>query len=278
VDDNPVWACPVCGEPLLLDEFAWVCPNRHSYDVAREGYVNLLLANQKRSPEPGDSSEMVQSRSRFLGRGHYAPLAERLTEVVAELAESATPPLEALDSGCGEGYFLSQVHHGLEQRSVASRLRGIDVSRPAIRAAARRDPGLLLAVASVHRLPLLSSSLDVLLRVLAPIDATEFRRALRLKGHLLSVTPGPSHLYALRELVYETPKARAAEETPNGFVLAQEETLAFPIHLTGPKDALDLLAMTPYYWHAPEEAQARLRRVEQMETGAEFVLSVYTPR
>lgn len=276
--DSPIWACPVCGEALLLDDFAWVCPNRHSFDLAREGYVNLLLANQKRSREPGDSAEMVQSRSRFLGRGHYAPLAERLTEIVGELAADAAPPLEVLDSGCGEGYFLARVRRGIEERGIAARLRGIDVSRPAVRAAARRDPALFLAVASVHRLPVLTSSLDVLLRVLAPTDATEFRRVLRPTGHLLSATPGPGHIFALRELVYETPKARAAESPPNGFTLVREETLAFPIHLTGPKDALDLLAMTPYYWHAPQEAQARIGRVEALETTAEFVLSLYGVR
>ncbi len=222
---------------------------------------------------------MVESRSRFLGRGHYGPLAERLTETFGDPAASAmAAPLEVLDSGCGEGYFLAHLRRALEARGTAARLRGVDVSRPAIRAAARRDPALFLAVASVHRLPVLTSSLDVLLRVLAPVDASEFRRVLRPGGRLLSVTPGPQHLFALREIVYERPAAREAESAPNGFTLVREETLSFPIHLSRSRDALDLLAMTPYYWHASEEARERLRRLEDLETTADFRIAVYAQR
>ena len=270
--------CPVCGEALASDEFAYACPNRHSFDIAREGYVNLLLANQKRSEEPGDSADMVRSRSRFLARGHYAPLAERLTEIVAELAAPIGRPLEALDSGCGEGYFLAALREGLTRRGVDARLRGIDVSRPAVRAAARRYAGLFLAVASVHRLPIPSSSLDIVLRVLAPLDATEFRRVLAPSGHLLAVTPGPSHLLALRELIYESPRARSAEAPPKGCTLVRQETLAFALRLASPEDALDLLAMTPYYWHAGEDVREGIGRTAGLETPAEFVISLYASR
>lgn len=259
-----------------LDGRAFVCPNRHSFDLAREGYVNLLLANQKGSPEPGDSVEMVRSRRRFLDLGHYEPLAELLTEIVAELSEVMTGrQLEVLDSGCGEGYLLARLSESLSRRGVSGRLRGIDVSRPAVRAAAMRDRALCLAVASVHQLPLGDGSLDLVLRVLAPADASEFRRVLSPRGHLITVTPGPDHLLALRQLVYESPRSRSAEPPPEGFSLVRAERLAFPLRLTSAEERRDLLGMTPYLWHASQEAREVVVGGESLETTADFALSVY---
>jgi 23S rRNA (guanine745-N1)-methyltransferase len=249
--------------------------------------VNLLLAQHKRTREPGDSPEMVRSRSRFLDRGYYAPLAAALVELVVALGRSGAEPLEVLDSGCGEGYFLARLREGLEARGLSARLRGIDVSRPAIRVAARRDSALQntprlhqtsridFAVASVHRLPIAEASLDLVLRVLAPLDAAEFLRVLSPSGVLLSVTPGPDHLLALRRLVYETPRARVEEAHPVGFTLLRSQRLAFPIRLDGSEAVRDLLAMTPYYWRASQEVREAISGMASLETAAEFVLSTY---
>jgi 23S rRNA (guanine745-N1)-methyltransferase len=220
---------------------------------------------------------MVRSRGRFLDRGHYAPLADRLVEVVARLAEARqADPFEALDSGCGEGYFLARLRKGLAQREIVARLRGIDVSRPAIQAAARRDRSVALAVASVHRLPVAPGALNLVLRVLAPLDAAEFRRVLVPGGHLLAVTPGPDHLLALRKLVYSTPRVRAAEPPPEGFGLVREEALTFPLRVESAEDLADLLAMTPYYWRARPEVRETIGRWAPLETTADLSLALYT--
>jgi 23S rRNA (guanine745-N1)-methyltransferase len=245
--------------------------------------VNLLLASQKHSREPGDSLETVASRARFLDGGHYAPLAERLVQTVGGLTADRSggrvggEPLDVLDSGCGEGYFLARLREGAAKGGIVARFWGIDVSKPAIRAAARRDRALGLAVASVHRLPVASSRLDLVLRVLAPIDAAEFRRVLAPSGRLLCVTPGPDHLFALRRLVYETPRPLSSEPPPEGFSLVWRDRLTFPVNLSSAAELLDLLAMTPYYWHTNPEARQAIAREGELETSADFELALYLP-
>ncbi len=165
-----IWACPVCKSPLIhTQQREWRCENNHSFDVAKEGYTNLLLAHQKSSSDPGDTKAMMTNRRAFLSAGHYQPLANKLPEVLSHHLK-----LEAsvLDSGCGEGYYLQQL---LEQRSDLH-LFGIDISRDAAKLASRQLKGADFAVASSFELPVLPSSVDALLRVFAPGDIDEVIR------------------------------------------------------------------------------------------------------
>ena len=110
--------CPVCGGPLQCGSAPWVCENKHSFDVARQGYVNLLTVDRKHSLHPGDTREMVAARREFLEAGYYAPIAQTLRSLLSEFAPDAQ---SILDAGCGEGYYLGQLAY-LPERW------GIDIS------------------------------------------------------------------------------------------------------------------------------------------------------
>ena len=118
--------CPVCGAELEKQEHALRCSAGHSFDIARQGYVNLLPVQQKRSLHPGDTREQVASRRRFLDTGLYAPICDALCETAAELGASGP----VLDVGCGEGYYAARL-----ARALGCELVGLDISKESVRCA-----------------------------------------------------------------------------------------------------------------------------------------------
>ena len=129
--------CPLCAAPLTRGERAYACPSGHAFDRSAAGYVHLLPANQKHSKNPGDDKAMVAARSAFLEKGYYAPLREALCALV--LRDTADLPAPALlDSGCGEGYYTQGVHRALAEAGRAPETAGVDLSKFALRRAARR--------------------------------------------------------------------------------------------------------------------------------------------
>ena len=134
--------CPICRGDLQCGACPWRCAKGHSFDVAREGYVNLLPAQQKNSRDPGDSEDMIRARREFLDKGGYAPLREAVVETLMPLK-----PRSLLDMGCGEGWYTDAL------RAASGDVTGVDISKPAIRLAARRYPGVTWLVASGAALP-----------------------------------------------------------------------------------------------------------------------------
>ncbi|MDN4611595.1 putative RNA methyltransferase [Arthrobacter burdickii] len=181
--------CPVCGEPLDRAARTLACDRGHRFDAARQGYFNLLTG--KGSPFEGDTAQMVDAREQFLGSGHYAPL--RRAVVAAALRQFPAPAL-ALDAGAGTGYYLE----GLADAVPGLFPVALDISKVALRRAARRLPGGVSVVWDVWRpLPLADGSVDVLLNVFAPRNPDEFVRVLAPGGCLVVVTPRPGHLAGL---------------------------------------------------------------------------------
>ena len=152
--------CPLDQRPLQLQGRTLRCEQGHSFDVARQGYVNLLGAGDKRSRDPGDSKEMIVARREFLEAGHYAPVADTLGELLhARLVEGA----RVVDAGCGEGYYLHRLYEQID-RAVrgAVHITGYDISKWALQAGARRFPATWV-VASNRSIPLADNSADLLL-------------------------------------------------------------------------------------------------------------------
>ncbi|SCF37268.1 23S rRNA m(1)G-748 methyltransferase [Micromonospora viridifaciens] len=206
--------CPVCGEPLAETTAgtarALRCPRRHSFDIARQGYVNLLAG---RAPHTGDSAEMVAARADFLAAGHYETVAAALAATAAEIVDK-TPvaPGEAasahgarrraagnpyplvVDAGAGTGWYLAAVLAALPDAVGLA----LDVAKPALRRAARAHPRAAAALADTwQRLPLADHSAALLLNVFAPRNGPEFHRVLDPAGALLVVTPAADHLTEL---------------------------------------------------------------------------------
>ena len=165
--------CPICGEELSQAARSLKCPRNHSFDLAREGYVNLLLAGPKQRRR-GDNEMMLQARRRFLGEGHYRPLAEAINERVTRFLRTAVEPDEAIvEAGCGEGYYLGQLQATLEadlpDRAIC--YFGVDIARPAVRLAARQYRNIVFFVADLTRkIFLTDASVQVLLNIFAPLS------------------------------------------------------------------------------------------------------------
>ncbi|WP_082046312.1 putative RNA methyltransferase [Arthrobacter sp. L77] len=184
--------CPVCALALQDVGRALACEGGHRFDAARQGYVNLLTG--RGSPFEGDTAGMVEAREAFLGSGHYAPLREA---VIAAALRDAEAPAVALDAGAGTGYYLE----GLAAAVPGVVAVALDISKVALRRAARRLPGGVSIVWDVWRtLPVADASVDVLLNVFAPRNAGEFVRVLVPGGRLVVVTPRPGHLAGLEEV------------------------------------------------------------------------------
>ncbi len=276
---HPLWICPVCRESLWPDKRTLRCPNNHSYDRAREGYFNLLLANRKHSRNPGDDRQMLRNRRTFLEQGFYQPLLQRLCDIAAELAVlPRTERFRMLDCGAGEGYYTNGISQVLEQQLTDNPVcGGIDISKEAARLAARRYPQIHFAVASASQVPVADHSIDLGLRIFAPAFPQEYGRLIRPRGFFLAVTPGPSHLFELRELIYRHPRQHD-QEPPQplpGMRHVRRETLSFPLQLSQPGQAGQLLAMTPYYWQADAATQQQITETGHFETGTDFTIDLY---
>jgi 23S rRNA (guanine745-N1)-methyltransferase len=275
-----VLACPVCGEALTIRAADAACANAHSFDRARSGYLNLLLSNKKQSAEPGDSVEMLTSRRAFLQAGFYDRMAAAASAAVAGVVRDRTD-VHIADLGCGEGYFTTELHRALAVAVPAHACYGVDISRPGIRMATTYDRAITWIVASLHRSPFRPQSLDVVLSMFAPIDAADVRRVVRDQGALITVTPGPDHLDALRNMIYtsvkphpQTPALMAGETL---FQQAGSTRVRYPINVDTPQQIMNLLAMTPYYWNINRATRGRIEALSRLELTVDAYVSVFRP-
>jgi len=278
-EDKPqvCWSCPVCGRPLAREGTAWRCSEGHSFDLAREGYLNLLLAQHKKSAAPGDDKPMMTARRAFLEAGHYASFAQAINDLLCEVL-AADKAVRVLEVGCGEGYYLRRLagHWQRRRPQTALTVCGLDISRPAVRLAAKAMPEARWAVASSFRIPVADQSLHAVLRLFAPGDASEFHRVLRPRGLLLIATPGPRHLLGLKSQIYDEPQLHAEEESaPKGFESLERVTVRETLRLSDPADIANLFRMTPFWWRADRAAQDRLLGLESLDTDIDFQLALF---
>lgn len=245
---------------MRADERTLVCTGGHSFDVARQGYVNLL----RRPPATGagDTSSMVAARDAFLGQGHFEPFAIAVCEAVEHAVgetRGAAPegrrPWGVAEIGAGTGYYLARV---VERCGAAFGL-ATDVSVPAVRRAARSHPRVGAVVAdSWGVLPVLDGALDVVIDVFAPRSAGELARVLADDGRLVVLTPGPDHLDGLTEplgLIHVDPDKTRRLSATLGSLFAEVHTRS--VSWTAPlghRDVLDLIAMGPSSRHLTQEA------------------------
>jgi 23S rRNA (guanine745-N1)-methyltransferase len=250
-------ACPLDGAPLYAHGAAWRCAAGHSFDMASQGYANLLPVQQKRSRDPGDSKEMVAARRRFLNAGHYQPIAAAVSRAaLADFASEAT--ISCLDAGCGEGYYLRQMSAVASDGQTLA-LLGLDISKWAVLTGAKQDKRVNWIVGSNANLPVLPGMLDLVLCMFGFPVYAEFARVLKLGGVLLQVDAGPDHLRELREIIYPAlkPERPADMQVPAGFCSLFTETVRFLLNLDSQEQIADLLAMTPHLYRASAEGRAR---------------------
>jgi 23S rRNA (guanine745-N1)-methyltransferase len=201
---------------LVREPRRLLCPRGHSFDVARSGYINLLQPQDRRSRQPGDTAAAIAGRRRLHDGGVTEPLLHAIAEMVA-----ASPGDAVLDAGCGEGFYL-----GTLARETGFDAHGVDISIPAVDAAARRYPGCQWTVANADRfLPYADRSFSIVLSITARMNAGEFRRVLRDDGRLVVALPAPEDLVELRGAGRDR-VARTVEAFADGFTLADRRRVA----------------------------------------------------
>ncbi|MFI2709435.1 putative RNA methyltransferase [Micromonospora sp. NPDC018662] len=273
--------CPVCGEPLAESTAGTTrvlrCPRGHSFDTARQGYVNLLAG---RAPHSGDSAEMVAARADFLAAGHYDTVAAALAAAATPIASGQPYPL-VVEPGAGTGHYLAAVLAALPDAAGLA----LDVSKPALRRAARAHPRAAAALADTwQRLPLADRSVAVLLNVFAPRNGPEFHRVLDPAGALLVVTPAADHLTELVDAlgllrVDPTKADRVAGSLGGHFVEEAAGEHRARLALTR-AEVTTLVGMGPSAWHAdPERLAARIAALpEPVPVTLAVRLATHRPR
>ncbi|MDI2126631.1 putative RNA methyltransferase [Yinghuangia seranimata] len=269
--------CPHCGADLAPDGSALRCPARHTFDIARQGYANLLAGDAKAGT--ADTADMVAARDAFLGAGHYRPIAAALAEATADAARRA--PGAVVDVGAGTGHYLA---HALDAAPDRVGL-ALDISKYALRRAARAHPRAGAVVCDAWRpLPVRDAAAAALLNVFAPRNPAELRRVLHPEGRLLVVTPTARHLGELVGAlgllrVDDDKKARLDEALDPHFTPVRADVIGFPMNLTD-TDVATVVGMGPSAWHTdPAELARRIAELPRPHVvSAEVTLSVYAPR
>ncbi|EOD4266620.1 methyltransferase domain-containing protein [Acinetobacter baumannii] len=262
--------CPVCRQRLELVSKTWRCEQGHSYDIAKQGYVNLHVVQHKHSKNPGDTPESIDARRAFLQGGYYQPLQQAIVHLLKDLKAKMV-----LDIGCGEGYYTSAMQQVVEQ------CIGVDIAKNAVQRAAKLNDKVTWVVGTGATLPVIDQSMDVCTSLFSPIPQTEILRVLKDDGYLIVVTPATDHLYAMREALFEqvnphTPQ-KFVEQLQDLFELKEQQVIDAPLVLD--QQALkNLIAMTPYAYKASPERRMQLEQKAHFQVTASFQIYLFQKR
>ena len=261
--------CPICGNQLNKLGKSYVCAQYLSFDIARQGYVNLLTVQQKHSLTPGDTREQVLARREFLEAGCYAPIAQTLIDTAKELDISG----EILDVGCGEGYYSSRLAHAL-----GAPLTGLDISKEAVRCAAAQYKDAVWLCATAAHIPVETGSAGLVTSLFALTMPEEFRRVLRPDGYYFQVLAAEDHLLGLKSIIYAQLNYKEKNTVPElpGFALVKSVPIRFPFTVEG-QQVQNLFSMTPHVFRIGKDGAERLRKTESLTDTASCVLNVFRP-
>ena len=305
--DQPQFVCPYCQSPLIVGAKTWLCDGslnnketKHPFDVARQGYVNLLPVQNKKSKDPGDSAQSIEARHRFLSQGFYQPLQQLIAKLISAESEASTQlnTQTWLDVGCGEGYYTGAIAEALAKIDTDHPcLIALDISKPAVATTARvakqdqqlwyqlkadkstaKNTTIYPMVASASHLPLIDRSIDGISTIFSPILPEEFARVLKSEGRLIIAKPDAGHLQSMREALFDEVRPHDSDKFLDELApyFNQVETHQVTADLQLSADALaDLMTMTPYSYRArAEKREALLASAQQQgfQTQARFVV------
>ena len=264
-------ACPIDGLPVEMHGAQRRCAAGHSFDMAREGYCNFLVVQHKASRDPGDSKHMVAARRRFLDAGYFDLIAKLVFDTVRNCVKSAeSTAFNIMDAGCGEGYYLDHLGRlaAASPQAGTLGLAGIDVSKWAVKTAARRKVPATWLVANNRVPPFLDGSVDLIFCLFGFPSWEGFKKIQKPGGHVLLVDPAADHLLELREIIYptvqrSTPPSLARAEAA-GYALKHEQELRFAVTLTNTEAIQDLLAMTPHAHRMPQDRRQALAELSTL--------------
>lgn len=262
--------CPICKNTLELSGKSLVCRKNHSFDIARQGYVNLLPVQNKKSLHPGDTKEMLSARRSFLESGIYIPVRNITVSEVNRLAGSLDRPL-IVDMGCGEGYYTCSIKSSVKDCECI----GIDISKDAVKMACSRDKSVSWIAATAGCIPIESESTDVITAIFSLISKKEYLRILKKGGFIVEITAGNDHLKELKQIIYDEVYIQNKKPSFVGeeFEEIKREEHKFSFSLKN-KELHNLLVMTPHLWRIKKENREKLEKISELTLTAHFWLRV----
>ena len=260
-----MYVCPICKQKLNKRDGGYVCEKNHSFDVARQGYVNLLPVSGKKSLSPGDNELMTCARREFLSEGYYDKLLDKICSILEEFNVQTL-----VDSGCSEGYYTKSM------AKLCNTVYAYDISKSAVKLASAVDKSTNYFVASAFHIPIKDGSCDAVTKIFAPDSPQEFARILRKNGLLIEVIPEKEHLIEIKRKLYESVYLNKVDKPEkDGFTLVREEPLKYLFTPTK-KGLENLFKMTPYYYKTSKEGQDKLLNCESLPITADFLIRIYS--
>lgn len=259
--------CPICRDSLRREGHSFCCPKGHSFDIARQGYVNLLVVQQKHSLMPGDTREQVLSRRAFLEAGFYEPISDALNQAALDYGVQG----EILDLGCGEGYYSARLAKALHLP-----LTGLDISKEAVRCAAAKYKDALWLCGTAAHIPVADGSAGAVTSLFALTIPEEYRRVLQKNGLFFQVLAAEDHLMGLKSIVYDEILRKKKDSVPNlpGFTLLESRPIRFTFTVEG-EQIHSLFAMTPHLFRIGKAGAQRLAQTKTLTDTASCVLNIY---
>ncbi len=264
------FVCPKCAMPLVEEGGSARCKCGHAFDRAKAGYYNLFLSSA--GGTHGDNREMVEARRAFLDTGAYKPLADKVSEIIKRYISGGA----ILDIGCGEGYYTDIIERSLSESGTCVSVSAFDISRDAVKYAARRNKNLELAVASAYKMPVADGEFDCSVNMFSPLAKGEVLRALKRGGIFVMAIPGEEHLFGLKAAAYDKPyKNTVGDSEIEGFELVSREDIKYNLTLESQNEISSLFMMTPYAYRTGRAERERIFSLDRLETLVEFVVFTY---
>ena len=287
--------CPVCGKDLKRDGNALLCENKHTFDVSRSGYVNLLPPGKEKNSRTGDEKKMIRARADFLACGHYERISTCLAQFISQYRENIS---SICDMGSGEGYHTLNIARVLGEKTNGRLIAlGADASKYGAECASKRSRMLGLmprdgiggdceektqayfVPANIFSMPIKDGKIDLCVSMFAPIPWDECGRVLSDEGMLAVVSSGKDHLIEMREIIYdEVKEADFSPKCDEGFEKIAEKSIKYTAHLGTKKEIEDLFTMTPFYYKTTEEGRARLLSCESLDVTVNVKYSLFAKK
>ena len=249
--------CPKCKKELFLSEKTYKCINNHTYDLSKEGYLNLNLKN---SQNTGDNKLMIKARKDFLEKGYYDFLKDEINNLIDE-------DDTLIDLACGEGYYTSSFK--------AKEKIGIDLSKTGLKLAAKNDKSTTYLLNSIFHNPIQDNCADKIITIFAPIAKKEIVRLLKDDGKFILVKPDKNHLFELKQIIYEKPYLNEIEDIKiDGLKLVDEIFISDVVNINK-QDLNNLFMMTPYYNTSSKKDKDKLNSIDSLNVSLSFIIDIY---
>lgn len=262
-------ACPKCSQEIEQIGNSYKCCNNHCYDIAKQKYINVLLNPVKATNNPGDSKESLIARQEYLDKDYYKGI---LNQVIEQIKICNKDNFHLIDIGCGQGYYTKGFYDTFGNHNT---YYGLDISKIAIQMATKYTKDIYWLVANSKAVPVLDHSMDIITALFTVVNNQELDRILKEDGFIIHVTANPNHLIEIKELIYDEIKVKSDEYLKLPFNTVNTYDYTEKININNRDDALNLLKMTPHYYHIKSDKRHVLDTLNSLNVTIDIKITIY---